>query len=102
MRIERLSQQNLTVGILLVLGLISAVLSLFAGAWFRSAALASQTQSLGRVIEVATQEAISSLADQVYQFASPWQSRQGLRAALALQEHDATRLHALKMRSTSP
>jgi hypothetical protein len=55
MRIEALSIKAVTVAIFTMVGIIAIVLSLFAGSYFRKAALDAQMNSLSRVIEVASQ-----------------------------------------------
>jgi hypothetical protein len=58
MRIEALSIKAVTVIIFTMIGIVAIVLSLFAGSYFRQAALDAQMNSLSRVIEVASQEVI--------------------------------------------
>ena len=56
MRIDKLSIKTITVAIFMMVGIIAVVLSLFAGTYFRQAAMDAQISSLSRVIEVASQE----------------------------------------------
>ena len=58
MRIEALSIKAVTVIIFTMIGIVAIVLSLFAGSYFRQAALDAQMNSLSRVIEVASQEVL--------------------------------------------
>lgn len=83
MKIERVSIKTLTVGILLILGLLSAALSLIASLYFREEALTSQAQSLSRIIEVASREIIKELRDQSTSFGNTLQAREEFRRALA-------------------
>lgn len=61
MRIEALSIRGATVIIFVMIGLVASILSLFAGSYFRQAALDAQVGSLSRVIEVASQEMLKSV-----------------------------------------
>jgi hypothetical protein len=61
MRIEALSIKAVTVAIFTMVGIIAIVLSLFAGSYFRKAALDAQMNSLSRVIEVASQEMLKEV-----------------------------------------
>ena len=61
MRIEDLSIRSVTVIIFVMIGLVASILSLFAGSYFRQAALDAQVGSLSRVIEVASQEMLKSV-----------------------------------------
>mgnify|MGYP001026503718 CR=1 FL=1 len=61
MRIESLSIRTVTVIIILMIGTVASALSLFAGSYFRQAALNAQMNSLSRVIEVATQEMLKAV-----------------------------------------
>ena len=56
MRIETLSIKTATVVIFVMIGCVASILSLWAGSYFRQAALDAQIGSLSRVIEVASQE----------------------------------------------
>lgn len=61
MRAESLSLRSVTVIIFVMIGLVASILSLFAGSYFRQAALDAQVGSLSRVIEVASQEMLKSV-----------------------------------------
>lgn len=61
MRIETLSIRNVTVIIFVMIGSVASILSMFAGNYFRQAALDAQVSSLSRVIEVASQEMLKSV-----------------------------------------
>ena len=61
MRIEALSIKAVTVAIFTMVGIVAIVLSLFAGSYFRKAALDAQMNSLSRVIEVASQEMLKEV-----------------------------------------
>ncbi len=63
MRIERISIKGLTIGILLLFGGLSILLSLTAADYFRDAALDSQVKSLSRGMEVASGEIRRHLVD---------------------------------------
>lgn len=82
MRIERISLKLPTVSILIVLGLVSIFLLFVTTLYFREAALKSQSQSLSRVMEVAVQEVVKQLHDQVFSLGTSFQSRPEFRAAL--------------------
>jgi HAMP domain-containing protein len=56
MRIEAVSIKAVTVAIVAMVGTVAIALSLFAGSYFRQAALDAQMNSMSRVIEVASQE----------------------------------------------
>lgn len=58
---KRLSLKSSTVYSLIVIGLLFVVLSWMAGNYFRQAALDAQTQSLSRIIEVASREVLRKL-----------------------------------------
>jgi len=61
MRIESLSIKAVTVAIFAMIGIVAIILSLFAGTYFRQAALDAQMNSLSRVIEVASQEMLKEV-----------------------------------------
>ena len=58
MLIERISVKTLIMAIIGMIALVSTILSIFAGGYFRDAALAAQSTSLARVIEVAAHESL--------------------------------------------
>jgi len=82
-RIENISLRALTVGILLLLGLSSSVLSLVAGNHFRDAAFSSQIKTLSRVIEVASHEVVKRLRKQMVSVGFTIQKRGEFRDGLA-------------------
>jgi PAS domain S-box-containing protein len=61
MRIEVLSIKAVTVAIISMVGIVAIILSLFAGSYFRKAALDAQMNSLSRVIEMAAQEMLKEV-----------------------------------------
>ena len=61
MRIEALSIRAATISIFVMIGIVACILSLFAGSYFRQAALDAQISSLSRVIEVASQEMLKTV-----------------------------------------
>lgn len=61
MRIESLSIRAATIIIFTMIGVVAIVLSLFAGDYFKKAALDAQINSLSRVIEVASQEMLKEV-----------------------------------------
>ncbi len=61
MRVESFSIKQITIAIFLMIGIAAIVLSLFAGGYFRKAALDAQVKSLSRVIEVATEEKLKEV-----------------------------------------
>lgn len=81
MRIERLSIKTLTVGVLLLLGLLPLVHTFVAKLHFRDAALASQVKSLSRVVEVASREALEQMRRQVIAAGHAIQARREFRDA---------------------
>jgi len=66
MRIESFSIKQITISIFLMIGLAAIVLSLFAGGYFRQAALDAQIKSLSRVIEVATDEKLKEVKQNTF------------------------------------
>jgi len=61
MKIESLSLKSSTIAIFTMIGIAATILSLFAGAYFKQAALEAQMKSLSRVIEVASQELLKEI-----------------------------------------
>lgn len=70
MHIRRLSIKNLTISILIVIGLFSVLVSFISGDHFFKAAREAQLYSLNRVIQVATREIMQELHDQTYDIAT--------------------------------
>ena len=66
MRIDKLSIKTVTVAIFMMVGMVAVVLSLFAGTYFRQAAMDAQISSLSRVIEVASQEILRDVSKQTF------------------------------------
>lgn len=66
MKIESLSIRSSTVAIISMIGFTAIVLSLFAGTYFKRAALDAQIDSLSRVIEVASQEMLKQVRDRTF------------------------------------
>ena len=66
MKIESLSIRSSTVAIFSMIGVTAIVLSLFAGTYFKQAALDAQIDSLSRVIEVASQEMLKQVKDRTF------------------------------------
>lgn len=66
MRIEKLSIKAVTIAIFMMIGIVAIVLSLFAGSYFRQAALDAQINSLSRVIEVASQETLRKVSKHTF------------------------------------
>lgn len=66
MQIQNLSIRSATVTIFLMIGSVAIVLSLFAGSYFRQAALDSQVNSLSRVLEVASQEMLKEVRQHTF------------------------------------
>ena len=67
MKIESLSIRSSTVAIFSMIGVTAIVLSLFAGTYFKQAALDAQIDSLSRVIEVASQEMLKQVRDRTFE-----------------------------------
>ena len=66
MNIESLSIKSSTIAIFSMIGLIAIILSLFAGTYFKQAALDAQMNSLSRVIEVASQEMLKKVRNHTF------------------------------------
>jgi PAS domain S-box-containing protein len=66
MKIESFSIRFSTVVIFGMIGITAMVLSLFAGSYFKQAALDAQINSLSRVIEVASQETLKQLRNHTF------------------------------------
>jgi len=86
MRIESLSIKAVTVAIFSMVGIVATILSLFAGSYFRQAALDAQMNSLSRVIEVAAQEMLKEVQD--YTFDLGMKLGHSKQLAQALQQAD--------------
>ena len=66
MKIESLSIKSSTIAIFSMIGITAIVLSLFAGTYFKQAALDAQMTSLSRVIEVASQEMLKKVRSRTF------------------------------------
>ncbi len=66
MQIESLSIKSSTIAIFSMIGVIAIILSLFAGSYFKQAALHAQINSLSRVIEVASQEILNQVRNRTF------------------------------------
>ncbi|MCK5395437.1 MAG: PAS domain-containing protein, partial [Gammaproteobacteria bacterium] len=66
MKIESLSIKSSTIAIFSIIGVVAIVLSLFAGTYFKRAALDAQMNSLSRVIEVASQEMLKKVRNHTF------------------------------------
>jgi len=66
MKIESLSIKTSTIAIISMIGIIAIVLSLFAGTYFKRAALNAQINSLSRVIQVASQEMLKQVRSRTF------------------------------------
>ncbi|NOQ87357.1 MAG: HAMP domain-containing protein, partial [Gammaproteobacteria bacterium] len=66
MKIESLSIKSSTIAIFSMIGITAIVLSLFAGTYFKQAALDAQMNSLSRVIEVASQEMLKKVRNRTF------------------------------------
>ncbi|MBE9564076.1 MAG: PAS domain S-box protein [Proteobacteria bacterium] len=66
MKIESLSIKSSTIAIFSMIGITAIVLSLFAGSYFKQAALDAQMGSLSRVIEVASQEMLKKVRSRTF------------------------------------
>ncbi len=81
MRTETLSIRTLTVGVLLVLGIVPIAHTLMAKLHFRDAALESKVKSLSRVVEVAAREVLNNMEADMIESANAVQARPDLRTA---------------------
>lgn len=76
------SLKSLTIGILVVLGLL-AILTLFVTTfYFHNAALDLQTRSMSRVVDVASQEVLKQVHDRAFALGTELQGRHEFRATL--------------------
>lgn len=66
MKIESLSIKSSTIAIFGMIGITAILLSLFAGTYFKRAALDAQINSLSRVIEVASQEMLKKVRNRTF------------------------------------
>ncbi len=66
MKIESLSIKSSAIAIFSMIGFTAIVLSLFAGTYFKQAALDAQMNSLSRVIEVASQEMLKQVRNHTF------------------------------------
>jgi len=66
MKIESLSIKSSTIAIFCIIGITAIILSLFAGNYFKRAALDAQMDSLSRVIEVASQEMLKQVKNHTF------------------------------------
>ncbi len=66
MKIESLSIKSSTIAIFSMIGITAIVLSLFAGSYFKQAALDAQMNSLSRVMEVASQEMLKKVRNRTF------------------------------------
>ena len=91
MRIDKLSIKTVTVAIFILVGIVAIVLSLFAGSYFRQAAMDAQVSSLSRVIEVASQEVLREVSKQTFDLGMKLGHNK--RLIQALQEVDNDEVH---------
>ncbi|NOQ90673.1 MAG: PAS domain S-box protein [Gammaproteobacteria bacterium] len=66
MKIESLSIKSSTIAVVGMIGITAVVLSLFAGTYFKQAAMDAQMNSLSRVIEVASQEMLKKVRERTF------------------------------------
>jgi HAMP domain-containing protein len=93
MRIDKLSIKTITVAIFMMVGIVAIILSLFAGTYFRQAALDAQVSSLSRVIEVASQEKLREVSKHTFDLGMKLGHNKQL--IQALQETDDGTAHKL-------
>jgi PAS domain-containing protein len=91
MRIDKLSIKMVTIAIFMMVGIVAIILSLFAGAYFRQAAMDAQVGSLSRVIEVASQEILRDVSKQTFDLGMKLGHNKQL--IQALQETDSEAAH---------
>jgi len=91
MRIDKLSIKTVTVAIFMMVGIVAIILSLFAGAYFRQAAMDAQVNSLSRVIEVASQEILREVSQQTFDLGMKLGHNKQLIQALQEADSDASR-----------
>lgn len=82
LHINRISLKHLTIGMLIASGLFSTFLLLVTTLFFRDAALASQTKSLSRVVQVASQEVLKQVNEKVFALGTSLQNHQDFQAAI--------------------
>jgi len=90
MRIENLSIKTATIGIIMMLGIVSIVLSILAGGYFKKSALDAQMGSLSRVIEVAAQEVLREAKNNSFDLGMKLGHSKELINAMANLPQDAT------------
>lgn len=83
LNINRISLKHLTIAMLIASGFFSTFLLLVTTLYFRDAALASQTKSLSRVVQVASQEVVKQIYDKIFAIGTTLQSHKDLQAALS-------------------
>ncbi len=88
MKIESLSIKSSTVAIFSMIGATAIVLSLFAGSYFKRAALDAQIDSLSRVIEVASQEMLKQVRERTFDIGMKLGHSRELVAAVKAIESD--------------
>ena len=91
MRIDKLSIKTVTIAIFVMVGIVAIILSLFAGAYFRQAAMNAQVGSLSRVIEVASQEILREVSQQTFDLGMKLGHNKQLIQALQEADSDAAR-----------
>jgi|GEM_PF-1067713 len=77
-KIEKLSIKQLTIGVIVLFGLSSIVISFFASTYFLNSALKYQYHSFARVIQIGSQESVSQLRATLLKVASNLASNRSL------------------------
>jgi PAS domain S-box-containing protein len=90
MKIESLSIKSSTIAIFSMIGIIAIVLSLFAGSYFKQAALDAQMHSLSRVIEVASQEMLKKVRHRTFDLGMKLSHNRELISAVNAFNHSDT------------
>lgn len=89
MQIENLSIKSVTIYTLLFIGIVAIILSLWAGTYFRQAALDAQMGSLSRIIEVASREVLKEARTHTFDLGMSLGHSMELIHALKSANHDA-------------
>ena len=93
MNIEKLSIKTVTTIIFMMIGAVAVILSLFAGSYFKQAALDAQINSLSRVIEVASQEIIRKVGQHTFELGMKLSHNKRLINALQKKEAGNHNIH---------
>jgi PAS domain S-box-containing protein len=97
MKIESLSIRSSTIAIFSMIAVIAIILSLFAGSYFKQAALDAQINSLSRVIEVASQEMLKQVENHTFDLAMKLGHSRELISTINVSGKAIDKLHLVKL-----